>query len=283
MQFLQALTAVILSFILREAPNVQRHEDLKNEFERNIGTLVDLHYGNAAPALLYDQRTDVLILSAVTYRESRFRLPSPDGDCLMSHRLIHVPSRQWPEGYVPVMKKVCRAVGPQQLNKGNTAHLPPWKEIQELFPGRDWATAEGRKKDKLTEKQLREPAINIRLSYGVLAHWKNECRQKDGTDAPVGVWFTAYRQGRCPFLAKTGKYFIDGEAKTRCDLIQKMAEGFDASVYALPQGFRCVYAVQKSGGQKSAQSRTLRSKPGDSREDVRMAGAQPDGVEGATN
>jgi hypothetical protein len=246
MTFLQVLTATILGFILREAPNVARHEELKKKFNDDIASTVELHYGNAAPGLLYDSQTDVLILSAVTYRESRFRLPPADGDCHNEHAYLHVPRLQWPAGYTPVWHMECRAVGPQQLNKGNTKHLPPWKEIQELFPGRDWATAEGRKKDKLTEKQLRDPATNIRLSYGVLAHWKNECRQKDGTDAPVGVWFTAYRQGRCPFLAKTGKYFIDDEAKTRCDLIQKMADGFDASVYALPQGFRCVYPSKKA-------------------------------------
>lgn len=243
--FLQVLTATILGFILREAPNVRKNEELTQDFKTDISSTTELHYGNAAAELLYDHQTDVLILSAITYRESRFRLPPADGDCMMWHRLIHVPSGDWPKGYVPVMKKVCRAVGPQQLNKGNTAHLPPWKEIQELFPGRDWSTAEGRKKDKMTEEQLREPAINIRLSYGILAHWKNECRQKDGTDAPVGVWFTAYRQGRCPFLAKTGKYFIDEEAKTRCDLIQQMAAGFAKDMYALPASFRCVYQNSK--------------------------------------
>lgn len=245
MTFLQVLTATLLGFILREAPNVARHEDLKNEFERNIGTLVDLHYGSAVPALLYDQQTDVLILSAVTYRESRFRLPPADGDCHNEHPYLHVSRLSWPAGYTPVWHMECRAVGPQQLNKGNTKHLPPWKEIQELFPDRDWATAEGRKKDKLTEKELREPATNIRLSYGVLAHWKNECRQKDGSAAPVGVWFTAYRQGRCPFLAKTGKYFIDDEAKTRCGLIDQMAAGFTDGEYALPQEFQCVYPTKK--------------------------------------
>lgn len=252
MTFLQVLTATILSFILREAPNVAKNEDLKRGFEGSIGALVELHYGNAAPALLYDQRTDVLILSAVTYRESRFRLPPADGDCRVTHPLIHLPSGSWPKDYKPVLRKECRAVGPQQLSKGAVYHLPPWREVQELFPGRDWATAEGRKKDKLTEVQLREPVINIRLSYGILAHWKNECRHKDGTEAPVGVWFTAYRRGRCPFLAKTGKYFIDDEAKTRCDLIQKMAAGFKDGSYALPQEFSCVYPSNKSNKNSGA-------------------------------
>lgn len=245
MTFLQVLTATILSFILREAPNVAKNEELKADFQQDISTIVELHYGNSVPELLYDHQTDVLILSAITYRESRFRLPAVDGDCRIEHPLIHVPSADWPKGYKPVMKKVCRAVGSQQLNKGSTQHLPPWREIQELFPGRDWATAEGRKKDKLTEKELREPAINIRLSYGVLAHWKNECRQPDKTDAPVGVWFTAYRYGRCPFLGKNKKYHIDAEAKERCGLIHKMADGFDKSMYSLPENFACTYEDRK--------------------------------------
>lgn len=250
MGFLQVLVATVLSFILTEAPNVKKNAELTADFKADITETTELHYGNAATSLLYDQKTDVLILSAITYRESRFRLPAPDGDCRMEHPLISVPSGQWPKEYVPVLKQVCRAVGPQQLNKGNTQHLPPWKEIQELFPGRDWATAEGRKKDKLTEKQLREPAINIRLSYGILAHWKNECRQKDGADAPVGVWFTAYRYGRCPFHYKTDKYYIDHEAKERCELVAKMAAGFKNGEYALPQNFRCTYDPAKSAERK---------------------------------
>lgn len=247
--FLQVLTATILSFILREAPNVARHEDLKNKFQQDILSTVQMHQ-DTSTGLLVNPETDVLIMSAVTYRESRFRLPPADGDCRDEHPYLHVPRLSWPAGYVPVWHRECRAVGPQQLNKGNVKHLPPWKEIQELFPDRDWTTEAGRKKDKLTEAQLRDPATNIKLSYGVLVHWKNECKQKDGTDAPVGVWFTAYRQGRCPFLAKTGKYFIDSEAKERCNLIQKMAHGFDASIYALPQDFRCTYG--KSERKQSA-------------------------------
>lgn len=243
-EFLQVLTATVLAFILREAPNVKKNEALTQDFKNDITTTVGMHADTvkSTQLSLVDLETDVLILSAITYRESRFRLPTADGDCRMEHRLSKVPAGLWPKGYVPVMKQVCRAVGPQQLNKGNTTHLPPWKEIQQLFPERNWATVEGRKKDKLTEAQLRDPETNIRLSFGILAHWKNECRQKDGSDAPVGVWFTAYRYGRCPFLAKTGKYYIDEEAKTRCGLIEQMADGFtDENVYALPKSFRCTY------------------------------------------
>lgn len=252
MSFVELLTVTILSFILREAPNVERNAELTADFKADISTTLGMHEKAATKGLLIDSRTDVLILSSTTYRETRFRLPPVDGDCRMEHPLIHVPSRQWPSGYVPVMKQICRAVGPQQLNKGGVHHLPPWPEIQALFPERDWTTPEGRKNDKLTEKQLRDPETNIKLSYGILQHWKNECRHKDGTDAPVGVWFTAYRYGRCPFLAKTGKYHIDSEAKTRCDLIDQMAAGFDPSVYALPQEFRCTYGEKRKPGTSAA-------------------------------
>lgn len=257
MGFIEALVVTVLGFILTEAPNVKKNEALTADFKADITSTVDMHVDTVmkAPigwATLVDTRTDVLILSAITYRESRFRLPPPDGDCVTTHPLIKVPSRQWPSGYVPVLKRECRAIGPQQLNKGNTKHLPPWLEIQKLFPERDWGTAEGRKKDKLTEKQMRDPATNVRLSYGILVHWKNECRHKDGTDAPVGVWFTAYRYGRCPFHYKTDKYHIDTEAKTRCELIQKMADGFDSSVYALPQNYRCTYGEKREPGASAA-------------------------------
>lgn len=246
MGFIEVLVATVLGFILREAPNVAKNDTLKQDFKDDITTTVNMHVDTVMNVpvgwkSLVNTQTDVLILSGITYRETRFRLPPVDGDCRMEHPLIRVPSGSWPKDYVPVLKQVCKAVGPQQLNKGGMQHLPPWAEVQALFPDRDWSTSAGRKKDRLTEKQLRDPATNIKLSYGILAHWRNECRQKDGTDAPVGVWFTAYRMGRCPFLAKTGKYHIDDEAKIRCDLIQQMAAAQDANVYALPQNFRCIY------------------------------------------
>lgn len=240
MTFLEAVVATVLGFIFTEAPNVKRNPELASDFSLDIATTVGMH-AEISDGRLVDAETDVLILSAVTYRETRFRLPPADGDCHSEHPYLRVPRLQWPDGYKPVWRMNCRAVGPQQINKGNTAHLPPWKEVQELFPSRDWATAEGRKKDKLTEKQLRDPETNIRLSYGVLAHWKTECAQKDGTPAPVGVWFTAYRYGRCPFHFKTDKYHIDGEAKERCQLITRMAAGTSDAGYSLPKGFRCTY------------------------------------------
>lgn len=245
MTFLEVLTAVVLGFILREAPNVQRNEDLKQKFNQDIATTLAMEE-KISDGRLFDKQTDVLLLAAVTYRESRFRLPPADGDCSHTHRLAKVPSGLWPKGYVPVMKLICNAVGPQQLNRGNTAHLPPWAEIQALFPERSWRSPEGRKLDKLTLDQLRDPETNIKLSYGVLEHWKNECRGKDGP-APAGVWFTAYRYGRCPFHYKTDKYHIDYEAKERCDLVSKMAAGLKDSGFSLPSGFRCTYAVQRSG------------------------------------
>lgn len=247
MGFIEALAATLLGFILLEAPNVRKNEELKQDFKADITTTVNMHVDviMSSPAVLVNTQTDVLILSAVTYRESRFRLPAPDGDCHMTHPYMKVPSGNWPKGYVPVLKNVCNAIGPQQLNRSGKTHLPPWAEIQALFPKRDWSTAEGRKNDKLTEAQMRDPETNIRLSYGVLQHWKNECKQKDGSSAPVGVWFTAYRYGRCPFHYKTDKYYIDEEAKTRCELITKMADAFEPDVYALPPNYRCVYAPEK--------------------------------------
>lgn len=252
MGFIETLVATVLSFILTEAPNVKKNAELTADFKSDITTTVNMHVDVSmeAPWKLVDTMTDVLILSAVTYRESRFRLPPVDGDCHNEHAYLHTPRLLWPANYVPVWHMACRAVGPQQLSKSNTAHFPPWKEIQELFPTRDWATPEGRKKDKLTEAQIRDPKTNIELSYGVLAHWRNECKQKDGTPAPVGVWFTAYRYGRCPFHYKTDKYYIDAEAKERCELVAKMAAGFKDGEYALPQNFRCTYVKERKAAER---------------------------------
>lgn len=244
MTFLELLTTVVLGFILREAPNVQRNEALKQKFNQDIATTLAMEE-QISDGRLFDKNTDVLLLAAVTYRESRFRLPPADGDCHHTHLLAKTPSRLWPSGYVPVMTLRCNAVGPQQLNRSNTTHLPPWPEIQRMYPGRDWASAKGRAKDKLTEVQLRDPETNIRLSYGILEHWKNECQDKDGP-APAGVWFTAYRYGRCPFHYKTDKYYIDHEAKERCELVAKMADGLKDSGFKLPDDFRCAYQPTKN-------------------------------------
>jgi len=249
MTFLEVLTVTILGFILREAPNVQRNEELKQKFNQDIATTLAMEE-RISDGRLFDQQTDVLLLASITYRESRFRLPPVDGDCRTTHRLANVPAGLWPSGYVPVLKMRCNAVGPQQLNRGNTMHLPPWPEIQALFPERSWRSPEGRKIDKLTEEQLRDPATNIKLSYGVLAHWKQECQGKDGP-APAGVWFTAYRYGRCPFHYKTDKYYIDYEAKERCDLVTRMVAGLKNSSYALPQNFRCTYDKDRPAAERS--------------------------------
>jgi hypothetical protein len=150
---------------------------------------------------------------------------------------------------VPLLKMRCNAIGPQQLNRGNTTHLPPWLEVQDLFPDRSWRSPEGRKLDKLTEAQIRDPETNIKLSYAVLAHWKNECSSKDGP-APAGVWFTAYRYGRCPIHYKTDKYYIDYEAEERCELVAKMAAGFTNGEFALPPNFRCTYGKTKKSTER---------------------------------
>lgn len=221
MSFAQTLTTLLLGFILHEAPNIRRHGDLQLKFNESIGRMVALHL-EVSDGRLIGKQTDALLLSSVNYRETRMRLPAPEGDCRFEHPLVNVPTGQWPTGYKPVMKQVCRAVGPMQLNKGNVRHLPYWAEVQREFKEREWGPKNPGKENPLTVAQLAEPKTNVRLAYSVLEHWKAECRQKDGSVAPVGVWLTAYRQGRCPFIGKSGKYFIDSEAILRCDMASKL-------------------------------------------------------------
>ena len=221
MSFAQALTTLLLGFILREAPNIRRHGDLQLKFNDSIGRMVAMH-SEVSDGRLVGKQTDVLLLSSVNYRETRMRLPAPEGDCRYEHRLSNVPTGQWPRDYKPVLKQVCHAVGPMQLNKGNVRHLPHWAEVQGEFKDRAWSSKNPGKENPLTPAELADPKTNVRLAYAVLEHWKAECRQKDGSAAPAGVWFTAYRQGRCPFLGKSGKYFIDSEAVLRCDLASKL-------------------------------------------------------------
>jgi hypothetical protein len=165
-----------------------------------------------------------------------------------------VPSIDWPAGYKPVMTRVCKAVGPMQLNKGNVRNFIYWPEVQKMFPERGWAAAVAAKKspvkeDPLTLAQFTEPDTNVKMAYAVLEHWKNECRGKDGSTAPIGVWLTAYRYGRCPFKSKyTDRYHIDDEAKLRCKLAETMSQELSddkTSGYKNPTEAACTYGSRE--------------------------------------
>lgn len=246
MTFLKALVALLLGSILKEAPNVGRHDELKEQFSSNITTMVDVH-ARVADGTLVSRQFDVLLLSAVNYRENRMRLPAPEGDCHFRHRLSDVPTMQWPMGYKPQMKRVCKAVGPMQINKGNARNVVAWDEVRSAFPNRDWSSP---KQKYFSLDELVESETNVRVSYAILKHWKNECRQKDGSDAPVGVWLTAYRYGKCPPLGKSsGRYYIDAEAKLRCSiatgLAKALSEDKDAG-YIEEEKVRCTYKEQRA-------------------------------------
>lgn len=233
MTLLQAISALLLGFIMHEAPNVREGTKDHADFKEDIASMVTLHQQVATGALV-DQEYDVLLLSAVNYRESRMRIPAPDGDCRMGHKFDHLPSGSWPAGYKPKIARVCNAVGPMQVNKGAGYQSQLWPEVATMLPGaRD-----------LKADDLREPSTSVRMGYAILQHWKNTCLDKDGGVAPMGVWLTAYRRGSCPTIGKSKRYYVDAEAKIRCSMANRMAKELsedDDVNYNGTQEYPCTY------------------------------------------
>lgn len=226
---LQAISALILGFIVREAPNVREGTAVYGDFKDDIATMVQVHSEVTSGALV-DEQYDILLLSAVNYRESRMRLPAPEGDCRMGHRLDGKPSGDWPEGYRPKISRICNAVGPMQLNRGAAYQSQLWPE----------ASSSGS-----SESFTSDPSVNVRLAYVVLQHWKNTCLEKDGATAPMGVWLTAYRRGSCPRVGKSKKYYVDSEAKIRCKMANDMALALskdDSVAYTGLSNYPCTVA-----------------------------------------
>jgi len=243
MSLATALTAFVFGLIAKEAPNVQRDPELAARYTVDISTLVGIHE-SVSDGRLINKDMDVLVLTAVNYRESRLKNPSVDGDCHFDHALSAQPSASWPKGYKPVYKKRCNAVGPMQLAVGHRSNLPTWREISAEFStdrGWDYEQPASLKKNGFTVDDLRDPRTNVRIAYAELEHWKNTCVGKDGAASPVGVWLTAYRYGSCPAKGKaSGRYYIDEEAKTRCKLVAEMASALTSDMEGL-EPVRCDY------------------------------------------
>lgn len=236
-----ALSAFVMTLIMSEAPSVRDSSVRQAKYTQDVITLVDIH-DEVSDGRLINHDMDMLILTAVNYRESRLKNPSVDGDCHYQSSMANVPSANWPKGYKPTFKLACNAIGPMQIAKGNLNNLPTWAEVSTEFQERGWSPSEpaANKQNPMTLEDLRDPKTNIRIAYAELEHWKNECRGKDGADAPIGVWFTAYRYGHCPSRHKSGEYFVDGEAKARCKLVSKMVDALAEDAGGLPP-VRCTY------------------------------------------
>lgn len=244
MSLASELAVVVMSFILREAPTLRDKPVEHAKYVVDVTSLVGLH-DEIADGRLINHDMDTLLLTAVNYRESRLRNPSVDGDCHMQHRLQDVPSALWPKDYKPVYVMNCNAVGPMQLAKGHRGTLQRWLEIVTEFGrdrGWDFADEKSLKQNPFTLDDLRDPRTNIRIAYAELQHWKGECRDSGGADAPVGVWLTAYRYGKCPPRGKSsGRFYIDSEAKARCAMVQKMANKLKEEAFDEVTDLRCGY------------------------------------------
>lgn len=243
MSLATALAAFIFGLIAKEAPNVRADQELAARYTVSINTLVDIHV-SVSDGRLINKDMDALLLAAVNYRESRLKNPSVDGDCFFTHKLQDLPSASWPKGYKPLYKKQCRAVGPMQLAVGHRSNLPNWREVSMEFSsdrGWDYEEPKSLKQNPFTVEDLRDPRTNIRIAYAELEHWKHTCVGKDRSEAPVGVWLTAYRYGSCPPLGKaSGRYYIDEEAKKRCSLVAEMASALTNDSAGL-EPVRCGY------------------------------------------
>lgn len=243
MSFASALAAFVFGLIAKEAPNVRDNHELAARYTVDINTLVEIHT-SVSDGRLINKDMDALVLTAVNYRESRLKNPTVDGDCHFEHALQHVPSNAWPKGYKPVYKQKCNAVGPMQLALGHRGNLPSWREVSTEFSterGWDFEDPKSWKQHPFTADELRDPRTNIRIAYAELEHWKYTCVDKDGSEAPIGVWLTAYRYGSCPSRGKaSGHYYIDAEAKIRCKLVADMANALTNDGGGLAP-VRCAY------------------------------------------
>lgn len=232
MTMLQAIAALVMGLIMREAPNVREGTKDYADFSSSIAQMLEYHSVTSDGSLV-DKDYDVLLLAAVNYRENRMKLPAPDGDCRWGHKLDHLPSGAWPDGYKPTIKQVCNAVGPMQINKGAGYQSQDWPEVKRVLP----AAA------KLKVDELRDPTTNVIFGYAILQHWKNTCLDKDGGTAPMGVWLTAYRLGKCPTYGKN-KQYVDHEAKLRCKIANDMAKDLakdDSVAYTGLANVPCTY------------------------------------------
>lgn len=244
--FVQTLTPLVLAMILQEAPNVASNQRLRDDFEADIAQMISVHE-TVSDGSLVDPGFDVLLLSAVNYKENRMRLPAPDGDCGLRHKYSSLPSGQWPVGYRPVAKMICNSAGPMQINKGSIYTLPIWPEIRHAFPERGWYNEKAGKLtgvDQFTREELNDPTTNVRISYAILQHWKNECVSHKGETSPIGVWLTAYRYGKCPATNGRGEYYIDAEARRRCSMAVGWATALssdDDGNYAGVREVDCTY------------------------------------------
>lgn len=245
MSISSALSAVVMSFILREAPMLNQQPVRLADYVQGVSALVDVH-DQVSDGRLINHDMDVLLLTAVNYRESRLKNPTVDGDChSQAEGIGALPSASWPKGFVPKFKTVCNAVGPMQLSRTNLSGLAHWPEVRKDFGAeRGWQESEmgwgAKTSNPFTVEELRDVKTNVRIAYGELEHWKNECRSSDKKEAPVGVWLTAYRYGHCPAKARSGRFYVDEEAKTRCALMNKMVENLTNDGTGLA-AFRCTY------------------------------------------
>lgn len=227
MNLVALLVSAVLELLNAEDPTMAtRAPERMAQFQASVKELVPIHVEVGRRGVLVSPAVDPLILASVNYAETRFRLPAPSGDCKRTHKYAGVPSLRWPKGYVPVMKWICPSVGPMNVAQDNRRVVGQWSEVVEVLPGIQ--------ETPLTSKDMEDLATNIKLAYGILHHWKNECRNRNEF-ASVASWLTAYRWGRCTPQHWNRRYF-DGEAKRRCARIDAMIAHTKVPV---PEGWSC--------------------------------------------
>lgn len=237
MTFTEALVLIMWAMIVQEIPSWKGNLDNKEaaEYREDIEHMVKIDAKVARPGYLVDPQVDRAILGGVRFYEARFQSEPSDGDCVLKRPKINKEKaramRRKHGGLLPRWfvrpKRVCSAVGPMQIAKGNRSILPAWEEVRILFDGiKSWKqeVEEGTSPWKLegaSMAELRDPEFNVRFGYGTLWHWKNACRgaKADPRDAPVGAWLTAFGWGRCPPANWRSVVYVDREGRRRCEKI----------------------------------------------------------------
>jgi hypothetical protein len=175
------LFTLLLQLILVEAPYIQSGKPHLNRYLDGMHDMARIYLEVGAQGRIISPDVDPLLLAAIGHEESRHRPESVDGDCTNTDH-----------------GKVCRAIGPMQLNKAAPRLLA---SIDSKWKG-------------YTAETLRLPQTNVEAAYELLAYWKRAC---PGTPAH---WLGAWSAGKCfKRPIKLGK--------RRCAIAQALADAAD--------------------------------------------------------
>lgn len=253
MTFEQALFVVMWGLLTKEAPRLQDETRPNTQAYKAVVERMIAVDAKVADGSLVDTQTDRLLIAGIRFYESRFREKPADGDCF----------QKWTGERTKNAKshKVCNAVGPMQISKSNLALVPVFPEVRAAFVGiKPWDHMVSvdkvdpwklHQKAPMTEAELRDPEMNVRLGYAILRHWKVTADEglpsTETRKTPPGVWMTAFGWGKLPGLDPRTVRSVDFEGRRRCEMVTAMMTQLEELAkkpgakftFARPKGWWC--------------------------------------------